>query len=234
MLVLKSVCRNKVDGKEAAGYVAGMSRSFAEVVDNKISKLASECFRLMKKRIKQFRNLNSIDEERLPVFFSVSTGKHLFELSPMARESLRTGNTVVEGFGSGWRAAGGAMAVALVVASFGEERRRFEYRVTEKSLMDRLTTDIRGACQNIPNRCRVLTVHGSMDEMVPVEDAMEFAKNVPNHKLQIIEGADHEFTSHQDELSSAVLAFVKVDLRGNYMAMPSQSCKPSGHIHSRL
>ncbi|KAM3378963.1 putative protein isoform X1 [Capsicum galapagoense] len=113
-------------------------------------------------------------------------------------------------------------------------RGRFEYRVTEKSLMDRLTTDIRGACQNIPNRCRVLTVHGSMDEMVPVEDAMEFAKNVPNHKLQIIEGADHEFTSHQDELSSAVLAFVKVDLRGNYMAMPSQSCKPSGHIHSRL
>ncbi|XP_049376103.1 putative uncharacterized protein YDL057W isoform X1 [Solanum stenotomum] len=112
---------------------------------------------------------------------------------------------------------------------------RFEYRVTEERLMDRLTTDTRGSCQSIPNSCRVLTVHGSMDEMVPVEDAMEFAKNVPNHKLQIIEGADHEFTLHQDELSSVVVAFVKAGLGGNYMAMPSQSCKrTSGYIPSRF
>ncbi|XP_015083356.1 uncharacterized protein LOC107026786 isoform X2 [Solanum pennellii] len=113
---------------------------------------------------------------------------------------------------------------------------RFKYRVTEESLMDRLTTDTRGSCQSITNNCRVLTVHGSMDEMVPVEDAMEFAKNVSNHKLQIIEGADHEFTLHQDELSSVVVAFVKAGLGGrNYMAMPSESCKrTSGYIHSRF
>ncbi|KAK4366267.1 hypothetical protein RND71_014147 [Anisodus tanguticus] len=112
---------------------------------------------------------------------------------------------------------------------------RVEYRVTEESLMDRLTTDTRGACQSIPNSCRVLTIHSSMDETVPVEDAMEFAKNVPNHKLQIIEGADHEFTLHQDELALVVVAFVKAGLCGDYMAIPSQSCKrTSGYIHSRF
>ncbi|XP_016477139.2 putative uncharacterized protein YDL057W isoform X1 [Nicotiana tabacum] len=112
---------------------------------------------------------------------------------------------------------------------------RLEYRVTEESLMDRLTTDTRGACQSIPKSCRVLTIHGTMDEMVPVEDAMEFAKNVPNHKLHIIEGADHEFTMHQDELASLVVAFVKEGLCGDYMALPSESCKrTSGYIHSRF
>lgn len=56
--------------------------------------------------------------------------------------------------------------------------------------------------------CRVLTIHGSMDEYVPVSDAKEFAKYIPNHKLHIFEGADHEFTSHQDEFASIVLDFV--------------------------
>ncbi|CAN4128388.1 unnamed protein product [Withania somnifera] len=112
---------------------------------------------------------------------------------------------------------------------------RLEYRVTEESLLDRLTTNTCGACQSIPHKCRVLTVHGSKDEMVPVEDAMEFAKNVPNHKVQVIEGADHEFTLHQDELSSVVVAFVKAGLCGHYLAMPSWSCKrTSGYVHSRF
>lgn len=57
--------------------------------------------------------------------------------------------------------------------------------------------------------CRVLTVHGSVDEVIPVEDALEFAKIIPNHQLQIVEGANHGYTSHQDELSSAILPFIK-------------------------
>ena len=39
------------------------------------------------------------------------------------------------------------------------------------------------------NRClrqRVLTVHGSDDEVIPVADAMEFDKIIPNHKLHIV------------------------------------------------
>nr|GEZ34546.1 alpha/beta hydrolases superfamily protein [Tanacetum cinerariifolium] len=95
-----------------------------------------------------------------------------------------------------------------------------EYRVTEESLMDhltsnteslmdRLTTNTGAACRLIPQTCRVLTIHGFGDKIVPTEDAIEFAKHVVNHKLHIIEGADHEYTSHQNELSSVVLSFVQ-------------------------
>ncbi|KAF5815297.1 putative feruloyl esterase [Helianthus annuus] len=84
-----------------------------------------------------------------------------------------------------------------------------EYRVTEESLMDRLTTGTCAACQLIPQNCRVLSIHGSADKIVPMEDAMEFAKHISNHKLHIITGADHEYTCHQNELASIVLDFVK-------------------------
>lgn len=60
---------------------------------------------------------------------------------------------------------------------------------------------------------RVLTVHGSADEIIPVEDALEFAKIIPNHKLHIVEGADHNYTSHQTELASVVLSYIKVALQ---------------------
>lgn len=56
---------------------------------------------------------------------------------------------------------------------------------------------------------RVLTVHGSADQIISVEDASEFAKIIPNHKLHIIEGADHSYTNHQDELASVTVNFIK-------------------------
>lgn len=52
---------------------------------------------------------------------------------------------------------------------------KIKYHVIEESLMDRLTTDVPAACRSIHKNCRVLTIHGSMDEMVLVGDALEFA-----------------------------------------------------------
>ncbi|XP_076922146.1 uncharacterized protein LOC143583828 [Bidens hawaiensis] len=83
------------------------------------------------------------------------------------------------------------------------------YRVTEESLMDRLNTNMHEACLQIDKDCKVLTVHGSDDSIVRVEEALEFAKVIPNHKLEIIEGADHRFSMHKDELISIVLSFIK-------------------------
>ncbi|XP_056842530.1 uncharacterized protein LOC108857690 isoform X3 [Raphanus sativus] len=83
------------------------------------------------------------------------------------------------------------------------------YRVTEESLMERLNTDMHEACLKIDKECRVLTVHGSDDEVIPVEDAKEFAKIIPNHKLEIVEGADHCYTKHQSQLVAIVTEFVK-------------------------
>ncbi|KAL6953454.1 hypothetical protein U1Q18_048789 [Sarracenia purpurea var. burkii] len=108
------------------------------------------------------------------------------------------------------------------------------YRVTEECLLDRLTTDTHAACLQIPNSCRVLTVHGSMDEIVPLEDAHEFHKYISNHKLHIIEGADHEYTSHQHELASIVLDFITLNSHQD-KDMPAQF--PLGgdkFIHSRF
>uniref|UniRef100_A0A5B7APH9 Serine aminopeptidase S33 domain-containing protein n=1 Tax=Davidia involucrata TaxID=16924 RepID=A0A5B7APH9_DAVIN len=85
------------------------------------------------------------------------------------------------------------------------------FHVTEESLMDRLNTNMHEACLLIDKTCRVLTVHGSADEVIPVEDALEFSKIIPNHKLHIVEGADHGYTSYQAELISSVLPFIKED-----------------------
>jgi len=85
---------------------------------------------------------------------------------------------------------------------------RIIYRVTTGSLMDRLKTDMQSACTSIDPNCRVLTVHGANDDVVPSEDALEFDKYISNHELHIIEEADHRYTSHQLELASIVLKFV--------------------------
>ncbi|KAF3447539.1 hypothetical protein FNV43_RR12725 [Rhamnella rubrinervis] len=116
------------------------------------------------------------------------------------------------------------------------KRGKFEYRVSEESLMDRLTTDTRAACLSIHQNCRVLTVHGSMDKIVPVEDAFEFDKFIPNHKLCIIVGADHEYTAHQDELASIVLDFIKNDIphNGNNTKQLTSCESADGSVRSRL
>ncbi|XP_074269394.1 putative uncharacterized protein YDL057W [Silene latifolia] len=86
------------------------------------------------------------------------------------------------------------------------------YRVTYESLMERWNTDMHESSLKIDKECRVLTVHGSADEIIPVEDANEFAKVIPNHKLHIIEGANHSYTEHQDQLVPVVVDFIKACL----------------------
>ncbi|RZB55384.1 hypothetical protein D0Y65_044959, partial [Glycine soja] len=83
-----------------------------------------------------------------------------------------------------------------------------DYRVTEESLKDRLNIIMLEECLNIDNECRVFTVHGGADTIIPVVAAHEFAKVLPNQKLQIIEGADH-----QAELASLVVYVIKETLQ---------------------
>ncbi|XP_027333820.1 uncharacterized protein LOC113848482 [Abrus precatorius] len=115
------------------------------------------------------------------------------------------------------------------------KRGKIMYRVTEESLMDRLSTITHLACLLIPHDCSVLTIHGSMDETVPAEDALEFAKFTSNHELHIIEGADHEYSHHQDELSSLVLGFIKVHTdKDNDTSKQTHFGRVDKPIHSRL
>lgn len=75
--------------------------------------------------------------------------------------------------------------------------------------MDRCQTDMKSAALSIPKNCRVLTIHGSKDEVIPVTDAFEFDKLITNHVLQVIDGADHCYNFNQNELTSVVLNFIK-------------------------
>ncbi|EES00954.1 uncharacterized protein LOC8078211 [Sorghum bicolor] len=79
------------------------------------------------------------------------------------------------------------------------------YRVTKETLMERLSIDMHASSLSISKECRFFTIHGSADEIIPVEDAYEFAKLIPNHKLRVIEGANHCYTAHRRELSDAVV-----------------------------
>ncbi|KAH9326882.1 hypothetical protein KI387_007060, partial [Taxus chinensis] len=72
-----------------------------------------------------------------------------------------------------------------------DEHGNVEYRVTKESLMDRRQTNMKSAVLSIPKSCRVLTIHGSKDETIPVTDAFEFDKLIPNHSLHVIDEANH-------------------------------------------
>ncbi|GJZ27045.1 alpha/beta hydrolase fold protein [Tanacetum coccineum] len=47
------------------------------------------------------------------------------------------------------------------------------FRATEESILERLNTNMHEAGLKIDKDCKVLTVHGSEDEVIPVEDAFE-------------------------------------------------------------
>lgn len=93
----------------------------------------------------------------------------------------------------------------------GVKTGRSIYRVTKESLMDRLKIDMKSSCMSIDPKCRVLTIHGSDDDIVPSEDALEFDKYISNHELSIIEGADHRYSLHHLELATIVLKFIKYE-----------------------
>ncbi|KAL3692633.1 hypothetical protein R1sor_006284 [Riccia sorocarpa] len=86
------------------------------------------------------------------------------------------------------------------------------YRVTLKSLQDRLSTDMGGAAESISQDCRVLIVHGTADEVVRVEDARLYAERIPNNVLRIIDGANHNYEGQREHLGGVVLNFIQGNL----------------------
>lgn len=57
--------------------------------------------------------------------------------------------------------------------------------------------------------CRVLTVHGSQDEIVKIENAHDFAKRIPNHTLRVFDGAGHNYEGDRKKLADLVLEFIQ-------------------------
>ena len=62
---------------------------------------------------------------------------------------------------------------------------------------------------------RFFTIHGSADKIIPVEDAYEFARLIPNHKLHVIKRANHGYTSHRKQLCDAVVNCITSEVQRN-------------------
>ncbi|CAG9460532.1 unnamed protein product [Pedinophyceae sp. YPF-701] len=85
----------------------------------------------------------------------------------------------------------------------------FEYTITKKSLDERLGLNFGEMASRIRvSKC--LTIHGSADQTIPVEDAYAFHRCIQKHTLLVIPGADHNFTSEREAeaMMSAAVNFV--------------------------
>ncbi len=56
---------------------------------------------------------------------------------------------------------------------------------------------------------KVLIIHGDRDEAVPLSCSVEAAKHYDDCRLSVIEGDDHEYTGHLDQVLSALSSFLR-------------------------
>jgi hypothetical protein len=75
---------------------------------------------------------------------------------------------------AGPAAAAAAFASAQVEMSGRSHKGPFTWQLRKEDLQDRLNTDMAAACSSL-NKTAVLTVHGSADADVPVQDAHKIA-----------------------------------------------------------
>ena len=55
----------------------------------------------------------------------------------------------------------------------------------------------------------MLTVHGSEDKAVAVDNAFGCDQIIENHTLRIINGADHMYSQHERDLQETVISFIQ-------------------------
>jgi pimeloyl-ACP methyl ester carboxylesterase len=67
------------------------------------------------------------------------------------------------------------------------------------------------ACDRLPGiRAPTLVLHGTEDQMIPVENALMLAERIPDAELVLLEGAGHLYHSERaEEADAAVLRFIR-------------------------
>mmetsp|Transcript_9388 Transcript_9388/g.16616 ORF Transcript_9388/g.16616 Transcript_9388/m.16616 type:complete len:341 (+) Transcript_9388:50-1072(+) len=68
-----------------------------------------------------------------------------------------------------------------------------KWYLTQKSIDDRMALNMEAAVRKI-SLSEVLTVHGTKDTTILVEDAESFSKCIRNHVICLVEGANHNFS----------------------------------------
>lgn len=93
-------------------------------------------------------------------------------------------------------------------------RKQILQRVYPKDLEEFASWDTGIVWDNFPPMINVLTVHGLADDVVPVYDAVIYARafgsRAPGtHVLHLMEDADHNFTGRQDEVVDVILEWLE-------------------------
>lgn len=87
-------------------------------------------------------------------------------------------------------------------------------RVYPKDLKEFASWDTSIVWDNFPSTINVLTIHGLVDEVVPVYDALIYARafgsRTPGtHVLHLMEDAGHNFSGRQDEVVDVILEWLE-------------------------
>jgi hypothetical protein len=84
----------------------------------------------------------------------------------------------------------------------------FQFTLTKEALLGRLELDMAPIARAIPTSVAVLTLHGADDRVIPVDDAREFDKLIPNHRLVILPAATHNFSSREADVAAVIREFM--------------------------
>lgn len=85
----------------------------------------------------------------------------------------------------------------------------FCFTLTQKSVDERLSLDMRAAARGIPKSVMVVLVHGDADATIPFQDVLELEKEVERSRLLVVAGADHSFKVGVEEIVGCILEEVE-------------------------
>lgn len=85
-----------------------------------------------------------------------------------------------------------------------------EWVMTEEDFMGRVGLDMEGMARSIPPTVCMLCLHGTADTTIPYQESELCASVVPNSRLILVEGADHNFTQKEagQQMAAHVVDFV--------------------------
>ncbi|KAF6261303.1 Alpha/Beta hydrolase protein [Scenedesmus sp. NREL 46B-D3] len=109
-----------------------------------------------------------------------------------------------------------AQAGPVAMPAQRDDGHTFTWMLTKEDLDERVSLDMAAATAAI-KRSRVLTIHGTADSTIPVDDGRQMAAGIAGSRLIEVEGADHNFQASQDVLQrliDAVLGFLQ-DAKAN-------------------
>lgn len=98
--------------------------------------------------------------------------------------------------------------------------RSSKFKITQEQIDLRHKRDTNKVVQQINQKggsIKVLTIHGKKDAIVPIDNAHKYDKEIRNHALHIINGADHNFNGvkYHDEMVDVISTFI-IDESDNY------------------